>query len=136
MKKTIFTLFILGNIIGFSNIKNPFEDEKIDYVFKNVSQIFSDDYKCKFIIRQEILRAFHKDNNSEERMVKTFEDSLATYGRIIQNNGEFEKIENPIEVTTRYYAKNCKIPEKKWLDYLNLPSLNKYFELVKIYKSN
>lgn len=135
MKKLVLICFFIGNILSFPNIENPFEDSNFDYVFKNISEIFSSDYKCKFIIKQEMLLSFHIDNKNE-KMVENFKESLRTYGRIIQNSGEFEEIKDPIEVTARYYAKNCKIPEQKWLDYLNLPTFNKYFELIKQYKNN
>lgn len=135
MKKIVMLLFVLGNILSFSQLKDPFKNEKFDYVFKNAPEIFRGDYRCKFIIKQILLRSFHIDNKNEE-MVNSFDESLKTYGRIIQLEGEFQDEKNPIIVTEKYYAKNCNIPEKKWLDYLDSPAFNEYFKIIGKYKKN
>lgn len=133
MKKIILLLFIVTNIFTFSALKDPFKDEKFEYVFKNVPEIFEGDFRCKFIIKQVLLRSYHIDNNNKE-MIDTFNESLKTYGRIIQIEGEFGSETNPIAVTDRYYAKNCFIPEKKWIDYINSPALNEYFKMIEKYR--
>jgi len=134
MKKIILLLFVLLNISALSALKDPFKDEKFEYVFKNVPEVFGGDFRCKFIIKQVLLRSFHIDNQNKE-MIDTFNDSLKTYGRIIQLEGEFEKESDPVVVTDKYYAKNCFIPEQKWTDYINSPALNDYFKMIQDYKN-
>lgn len=134
MKKIILLLFVLLNISALSALKDPFKDEKFEYVFKNVPEVFGGDFRCKFIIKQVLLRSFHIDNQNKE-MIDTFNDSLKTYGRIIQLEGEFEKESDPVVVTDKYYAKNCFIPERKWTDYINSPALNDYFKMIQDYKN-
>ena len=133
MKKIIFSLFIISSAFTFGALTDPFKNEKFEYVFKNVSEVFGGDYRCKFIIKQVLLRSYHIDNNNKE-MIDTFNESLKTYGRIIQVDGEFENENNPIVVTDKYYAKNCFIPEKKWIEYINSPALNTYFKMIENYR--
>lgn len=134
MKKKILIFLVLSAIINFAN-SNPFENENFKYAFENVGTIFGDDYRCKFISKQILLKSYHTDNKNLD-MVKSFEDSLKTYGRIIQLEEDFYKIEDPLEVTTVYYSRYCKIPEQKWLDEINSPSLNKYMKNIEKLKSN
>lgn len=134
MKKIILLWFVLFSISAFSDLKDPFKDDKFEYVFKNVPEVFGGDFRCKFIIKQVLLRSFHIDNQNKE-MIDTFNDSLRTYGRIIQIDGEYEKERDPVVVTDKYYAKNCFIPEKKWLEYINSPALNDYFKMIQDYKN-
>ena len=75
MKKIILLLFIVTNVLTFSALKDPFKDEKFEYVFKNVPEIFGGDFRCKFIIKQVLLRSYHIDNNNKE-MIDTFNESL------------------------------------------------------------
>ena len=130
MKKVAIYLFLMMNIISFGNIKDPFKDKKFDDTFKNVQEIFPGDFRCRFIIKQVLLRSFHEDNKNME-MIDTFNSSLSTYGRIIQEEGLFLNEKNPVEVTTQYYAKYCTIPEEKWLDSFESPALSKYFNSIK-----
>ena len=130
MKKGAVYLFLMISIVSFGNIKDPFTDKKFDYTFKNVPEIFPGDFRCRFIIKQVLLRSFHEDNK-HTKMIDTFNSSLSTYGRIIQEEGLFVNEKDPIEVTTQYYAKYCTVPEKKWLDYFASPSLTKYFDSLK-----
>ena len=130
MKKVAIYLFLMMNIISFGNIKDPFKDKKFDDTFKNVQEIFPGDFRCRFIIKQVLLRSFHEDNKNME-MIDTFNSSLSTYGRIIQEEGLFLNEKDPVEVTTQYYAKYCTIPEEKWLDSFESPALSKYFNSIK-----
>jgi len=83
MKKVAVYLFLMISIVSFGNIKDPFTDKKFDYTFKNVPEIFPGDFRCRFIIKQVLLRSFHEDNK-HTKMIDTFNSSLSTYGRIIQ----------------------------------------------------
>ena len=130
MKKVAIYLFLMMNIISFGNIKDPFKDKKFDDTFKNVQEIFPGDFRCRFIIKQVLLRSFHEDNKNME-MIDTFNSSLSTYGRIIQEEGLFGNEKNPVNVTTKYYSKYCTIPKQEWLNNFGSPSLNKYFDLIK-----
>jgi len=135
MKKIAVYLFLFVSMISLGNLKDPFKDEKFDSAYKNIKEIFPGDFRCRFIIKQVLLRSFHEDNKNAE-MIDNFNSSLITYGRIIQEEGLFVNEENPIEVTTRYYAKYCTVPEEKWLDNFASPSLNKYFDSIKEKYSN
>ena len=130
MKKIAVYLFLFVSMVSLGNVKDPFKDEKFDSAYKNIKEIFPGDFRCRFIIKQVLLRSFHEDNKNTE-MIDNFDSSLTTYGRIIQEEGLFVNEENPIEVTTRYYAKYCTVPEEKWLDNFASPSLNKYFDSIK-----
>ena len=130
MKKVAIYLFLMMNIISFGNIKDPFKDKKFDDAFKNVQEIFPGDFRCRFIIKQVLLRSFHEDNKNME-MIDTFNSSLSTYGRIIQEEGLFVNETNPINVTTKYYSKYCTIPKQEWLNDFGSASLNKYFNLIR-----
>ena len=130
MKKIAVYLFFFISMISLGNVKDPFKDEKFGSVYKNIKEIFPGDFRCRFIIKQVLLRSFHEDNKNAE-MIDTFNSSLTTYGRIIQEEGLFVNEKDFIEVTAQYYAKYCTVPEKKWLDYLASPSLNKYFDSIK-----
>ena len=111
MKKIILTSLMLSVLVSFGNHKNPFENKNFKYAFENVGTIFGDDYRCKFISKQILLKSYHTDNGNTD-MIKSFEDSLKTYGRIIQLEADFDKIEDPVEVTTDYYSRYCKIPKQ------------------------
>ena len=113
MKKIAVYLFFFISMISLGNVKDPFKDEKFDSAYKNIKEIFPGDFRCRFIIKQVLLRSFHEDNKNTE-MIDNFNSSLV-----------------PIKVTTQYYAKYCTIPEKKWLDYFASPSLTKYFDSLK-----
>ena len=130
MKKIAVYLFFFIGMISLGNVKDPFKDEKFDSTYKNIKEIFPGDFRCRFIIKQVLLRSFHEDNKNTE-MTDNFNSSLVTYGRIIQEEGLFVNEKDPIEVTTQYYAKNWTVPEKKWLDYFASPALNRYFDSVK-----
>ena len=130
MKKVAVYLFLMVSIVSFGNIKDPFTDKKFDYTFKNVPEIFPGDFRCRFIIKQVLLRSFHEDNK-HTKMIDTFNSSLSTYGRIIQEEGLFVNETNPINVTTKYYSKYCAVPKQEWLNNFGSPSLNKYFDLIK-----
>ena len=130
MKKIAVYLFFFISMISLGNVKDPFKDEKFDSAYKNIKEIFPGDFRCRFIIKQVLLRSFHEDNKNTE-MIDNFNSSLVTYGRIIQEEGLFVNEKDPIEVTTQYYAKSCTVPEKKWLDYFASPSLTKYFDSLK-----
>ena len=113
MKKIAVYLFFFISMISLGNVKDPFKDEKFDSAYKNIKEIFPGDFRCRFIIKQVLLRSFHEDNKNTE-MIDNFNSSLVTYGRIIQEEGLFVNEKDPIEVTTQYYAKYCTVPEKKW----------------------
>ena len=130
MKKIAVYLFFFISMISLGNVKDPFKDEKFDSAYKNIKEIFPGDFRCRFIIKQVLLRSFHEDNKNTE-MIDNFNSSLVTYGRIIQEEGLFVNEKDPIEVTTQYYVKYCTVPEKKWLDYFASPSLTKYFDSLK-----
>ena len=130
MKKIAVYLFFFISMISLGNVKDPFKDEKFDSAYKNIKEIFPGDFRCRFIIKQVLLRSFHEDNKNTE-MIDNFNSSLVTYGRIIQEEGLFVNEKDPIEVTTQYYAKYCTVPEKKWLVYFASPSLTKYFDSLK-----
>ena len=130
MKKIAVYLFFFISMISLGNVKDPFKDEKFDSVYKNIKEIFPGDFRCRFIIKQVLLRSFHEDNKNAE-MIDTFNSSLTTYGRIIQEEGLFVNEKDPVEVTTQYYAKYCTIPEEKWLDSFESPALSKYFNSIK-----
>ena len=130
MKKIAVYLFFFISMISLGNVKDPFKDEKFDSAYKNIKEIFPGDFRCRFIIKQVLLRSFHEDNKNTE-MIDNFNSSLVTYGRIIQEEGLFVNEKDPIEVTTQYYEKYCTVPEKKWLDYFASPSLTKYFDSLK-----
>ena len=130
MKKIAVYLFLFVSMVSLGNVKDPFKDEKFDSAYKNIKEIFPGDFRCRFIIKQVLLRSFHEDNKNTE-MIDNFDSSLTTYGRIIQEEGLFVNEKDPIKVTMQYYAKCCTIPEKKWLDYFASPSLTKYFDSLK-----
>lgn len=134
MKKIILTSLMLSVLVSFGNHKNPFENKNFKYAFENVGTIFGDDYRCKFISKQILLKSYHTDNGNID-MIKSFEDSLKTYGRIIQLEADFDKIEDPVEVTTVYYSRYCKIPNQEWLDKINSPALNKYMTNIEMLRN-
>ena len=130
MKKIAVYLFLLISMVSLGNVKDPFKDEKFDSAYKNIKEIFPGDFRCRFIIKQVLLRSFHEDNKNTE-MIDNFDSSLTTYGRIIQEEGLFGNEKNPVNVTTKYYSKYCTIPKQEWLNNFGSPSLNKYFDLIK-----
>ncbi len=115
--------------------KGWFNNEKNCSIFISfnkygLKEIFPGDFRCRFIIKQVLLRSFHEDHKNTE-MMDAFNSSLTTYGRIIQEEGLFLNEKDPVEVTTQYYAKYCTIPEEKWLDSFESPALSKYFNSIK-----
>lgn len=130
MKKIAVYLFFFISMISLGNVKDPFKDEKFDSAYKNIKEIFPGDFRCRFIIKQVLLRSFHEDNKNTE-MIDNFNSSLVTYGRIIQEEGLFVNETNPINVTTKYYSKYCTIPKQEWLNDFGSASLNKYFDLIR-----
>ena len=130
MKKIEVYLFLLISMVSLGNLKDPFKDEKFDSAYKNIKEIFPGDFRCRFIIKQVLLRSFHEDHKNTE-MMDAFNSSLTTYGRIIQEEGLFGNEKNPVNVTTKYYSKYCTIPKQEWLNNFGSPSLNKYFDLIK-----
>ena len=130
MKKIAVYLFLLISMISLGNLKDPFKDEKFDSAYKNIKEIFPGDFRCRFIIKQVLLRSFHEDHKNTE-MMDAFNSSLTTYGRIIQEEGLFLNEKDPVEVTTQYYAKYCTVPEEKWLDSFESLALSKYFNSIK-----
>ena len=83
MKKVAIYLFLMMNIISFGNIKDPFKDKKFDDTFKNVQEIFPGDFRCRFIIKQVLLRSFHEDNKIME-LIDTLNNTLTTKVLIIK----------------------------------------------------
>ena len=95
MKKIAVYLFLFVSMVSLGNVKDPFKDGKFDSAYKNIKEIFPGDFRCRFIIKQVLLRSFHEDNKNTE-MIDNFDSSLTTYGRIIQEEGLFVNEENQI----------------------------------------